>query len=450
MAIARENFLAMWEDSAFDLEFDVSRVLRRHIVLCNSPNSVQFAFSLKNASFERKSAQMRHALSPLLGDGLFVSDGETWKTRRGIVAPIVHVSQLSHFAPLMINAAADLRKRWAKHDGETLDILAESAALTADVICRALFGQELSRSYAQQIVEGFTEYQRHVDQTDILSLLGMPDWIPRWRNSALKRATARIQATLDEIIEQCRRRAASDPSAVGRLLIARDEKGAALSQEALRNEVIVLFMAGHETTATCLAWTWYLLSQAPDVEARLHEEIDRVLEGRLPTIDDVPRLIYTRAVIEETLRLYPPIPILPREALKTETYEGSTIPKGSLILVVPWLLHRHRKLWDRPDHFIPDRFMPGGQGPVSKFAYIPFSIGPRICAGLSFGLTEAILCLATLAQGFRLRLKDGYEVNPVARLSLRPDGGLPMATHTRHPAVTTVGYGAEVKRVMNR
>ena len=421
----------MWEEDAFEFEFDVTRVLTRHVAVCNSPASVQFAFSLKHSTFERKSAQMRHALAPLLGDGLFVSDGETWRARRNIVTPIVHVSQLSHFAPAIVGSAADLRERWASSDGDTLDILAESAALTADVICRALFGQELTQAYARQIVDGFTEYQQYVDQVDVLSLFGFPDWVPRWRRGALRRATSRIQATLDEIIDQCRARSDSEPSAVGRLLNARDDRGHGLSQEALRNEVIVLFMAGHETTANCLAWTWYLLSQVPDVEARFHEEINRVLGGRLPAIADVPCLVYTRAIIEEALRLYPPIPILSREAMQDQAYEGHRIPKGSLVLVIPWLLHRHRKLWDRPDHFIPDRFLPGAEGRISKFAYVPFSVGPRVCAGLSFGLTEAILCLATLAQGFQLRLKDGYEVMPVARLSLRPAGGLPMTIHAR-------------------
>jgi cytochrome P450 len=190
-------------------------------------------------------------------------------------------------------------------------------------------------------------------------------------------------------------------------------------------------MAGHETTANALAWSWYLLSQAPGVEAKLHHELDSVLTGRPPTLADLPKLAYTRAIFEEAMRLYPPVPILPREAVHGENFKGLHIPKGSLVFVVPWLLHRHKKLWDKPDHFIPERFLPENSGAISKFAYIPFSIGPRICAGMSFGLTEAILCLATLAQKFKLRLKPGYPVNPVCRLTLRPEGGLPMSILAR-------------------
>jgi cytochrome P450 len=258
----------------------------------------------------------------------------------------------------------------------------------------------------------------------------------------VRRSVARIHAVLDGIIASYRTR--TDPnevSVIGRLLDARDaDTGEPLSTEALRNEAAVLFMAGHETTANTLAWTWFLLSQAPDVEAKLHAELDAVLGGRAPTLADLPRLVYARAVLEETLRLYPPVPILPREALRDEVYNGTRIPKGSLVLVVPWLLHRHRKLWEKPDHFIPERFLPGGAGAPSKFAYIPFSIGPRICAGMSFGQQEALICLATLAQSFRLRLEPGREIRPICRLTLRPEGGLQMRLE---PRVPPEGRGAE-------
>lgn len=432
LLLARRDFLQMWEESAFELEFSQARMLLRQTFLCNSPDSVQFAFSLKNASFERKSPQMRYALAPLLGDGLFISDGATWKTRRRLVAPIVHISRVPEFAPVMVETARETRERWAGLAGSTIDMLAESAKLTAEIICRTLFGRKLGDDYASQIVEGFSSYQQAIGQIDLISFLGFPDWIPRWHNPKIYRSVERIHAILDEVIASARTRAGSgEVSVINRLLDARDETGAALDSEALRNEIAVLFMAGHETTANSLAWTWYLLSQAPEVEARLHAELDSVLEGRLPGLADLPKLIYTRAVYDEALRLYPPVPILPREAVKAEEFQGTYIPKGSLVLVVPWLLHRHKKLWAQPDHFIPERFLPENAGNISKFAYIPFSIGPRICAGATFGLTEALLCLATLAQKFTLRMQPGYDVKPICRLTLRPDGGLPMTVHPR-------------------
>src|SRR5450631_3625445 len=408
--LARKNFLAMWEEDTFELEFSGAQIFMRQTFLCNSPDSVQFVFSQKNSSFERKAPQMRFALAPLLGDGLFVSDGETWRKRRRIVAPIVHVSRLAKFAPIMV----------------------ESATLTAEVICRTLFGRKLGRDYAHQIVDGFSEYQRVIGQIDLPSLLGLPDWFPRWQNRAIHKSVKSIHGVLSKVIESSRAQSGDDSSVISQLLNARDEEtGEPLEPEALRNETAVLFMAGHETTANSLTWVWYLLSQAPTVEAKLHAELDSVLGGRPPTLADVAKLVYTRAIFEEALRLYPPVPILPREAVREEFYKGVRIPKGSLIFVVPWLLHRHKKLWDKPDHFIPERFLPENSGSISKFAYIPFSIGPRICAGMSFGLTEAILCLATLAQKFKLRLKPGHVVNPVCRLTLRPEGGMPMTIHAR-------------------
>jgi cytochrome P450 len=429
----RSNLLAFWEDEAFEYEFVATRLLTRRIFLCNSPDAVQFAFSTHNQSFERKSPQHRHALQPLLGDGLFVSDGKTWAARRRIVAPIVHVSRLAEFAPVMVETANEARARWAGlPPGTRIDALGEMARLAAEIICRTIFGRELGREHAGAVVEGFSEYQRLIGQLDLLSFFGAPDWFPRWRGPALHRAVRRIHGVLDGIIASCRAQSDREQSVIGRLLDARDEEtGEPLSEEALRNEAAVLFMAGHETTANSLAWTWYLLSQTPDVETRLHDELDTVLGGRTPTLADVGRLAYTRAVFEEAMRLYPPVPFLSREALREETFRERRIPKGSIILVSPWLLHRHRKFWRDPDRFIPDRFMPGGKEPVSKFAYIPFSIGPRICAGMSFGLTEAILGLATLAQSFSLRLVPGHIVEPVCRLTLRPEGGLPMTLHAR-------------------
>jgi cytochrome P450 len=430
--MARHNFIGMWEESAFELDFSSERVFMRKTFLCNSPESVQFAFSLKNDSFERKAPQMRHALEPLIGDGLFISDGATWRLRRKIVAPIVHASKLADFAPVMVETATEMRERWATQHGRTIDVLAEMAHLTAEIICRAVFGRELGRGHTQEIVEGFRDYQNLIGQVDLLSFLGLPDWVPRWHAPKVRRATDRIHRVLDSIVAGFRaQRSTDEPSVIGQLIDARDETGAPLSAEAIRNEVAVLFMAGHETTANSLAWTWYLLSQATDVEARLHQELDDELAGRRPALADLANLPYLRAIFDEALRLYPPVPILPREVLQEETYQGEVMPKGSVVVVVPWLLHRHKKLWKKPDHFIPERFLGGSDEPVSKFAYVPFSIGPRFCAGMSFGLTEALLCIATLAQQFTLRLQPGYEVKPVCRLTLRPEGGLPMTIHQR-------------------
>jgi cytochrome P450 len=445
--LARRNLLSMWEEPAFEWEFVSARLLLRRIFLCNSPESVQFAFSTHNSSFERKSPEMRNVLMPLIGDGLFVSDGDVWRRRRRIVAPIVHVSRLSKFAPIMVETAVELRNRFMQlGEPATIDALHEMAQLTAEIICRTLFGRELGRNYSREVVAGFSEYQRAVSTVDFLALLGLTGGLPPRFRPAIGRSVRRITSVLDRILLDHRANCQSDGvSVIGQLFDARDEDtGRPLDWEAVRNEATVLFMAGHETTANSLAWTWYLLSQAPEVEARMHAEIDQVLNGRLPTLEDVPKLTYTRAVFEEALRLYPPVPLLTREAVRTETFKDTIIPKGSMIMVVPWLLNRHKKLWERPDEFLPERFLPGYHKPATKFSYVPFSIGPRVCPGMGFGLTEAILCIATLAQAFQFRLSAEHSVHPVCRITLRPGDTLPMRLQPR--PVRASGYRDLAKR----
>ena len=408
----------------------------REIFLCNTPESVQFAFSTHNDSFERKSPGQRNSLAPLSRDGLIISDGDLWRRRRRIVAPIVHISRLPMFAPIMVDAAREACERWARlAPPAEIDVLSEMAQLTAEIICRTMFGRELGHDRALQIVKAFSEYKHRVGQFDLLTLLGVPEWLPRLHPPSVYRSARRIRKVLDELIAEHRPHHDTDAtSIIDSLLDARDESGVALDAEALRNEAAVLLLAGHETTASSLAWTWYILSQTPEVDEKLREELDQVLRGRLPTLEDVPKLVYTRAIFEEVLRLYPPAPVLTREAVRDENFHGCRIPKGSLIVVCPWLLHRHRHLWPKPDHFCPERFLPGGTRPSSKFAYIPFSVGPRICVGMAFGLTEAILCIATIAQAFMLCVKLGHRVEIACRLTLRPGEKLPMQLIRRHAA----------------
>jgi cytochrome P450 len=434
IAAARRNFLAVFEDKCFEYQFFSTRLLSRKVFVCNSPDTVAQAFIAMHESFERKTPQMRHGLFPLVGDGLIISDGEIWKRRRRIVAPIIHRSQLGLFAPVMVEAAAETADRWAAlPPGAPIDALREMGTLTAEVICRAVFGPRLGTEHATEIAQSFSEYQRLVGRLDLPYLAGLPDWLPRLHSRRLRQAAGRIHAVLDHLIEECRRRLAEGESSMIRLLLeARDsDTGEALDPVSLRNEAAVLFLAGEETTATSLSWTWYLLSQAPQAEERVHAELAQVLGGRLPTLDDLPQLLFTRAVYEEALRLYPPIPLLGRQALRDESIRNRPIPSGSLVVVIPWLLHRHRRLWDRPDHFIPERFLPENAAGRQRYSYIPFSLGPRVCAGAAFGFTEAILCLATLAQRVRLRLAPDAAIEPICRLTLRPGESLPMLVEHR-------------------
>lgn len=438
--LMRKNLISVWEAEAFVWGFSQTKVMNRNVFLCNSPESVRYVFNTKAQAFERKSREMRRMLRPLIGDGLFISEGATMRRRRALVAPIIHASKLAQFAPVMVEAAQALCERWAgKAEGEIVDVLADMGELTADIICRNLFGRELGAHHARAIVGGFARYQAATAGIDWLTVAGAPEWFPRPPNLAVNRATRGINKVLDTIIDDLEAERDAPVCLVAQMMAASEAEGEPLTRAELRNEIAVLFMAGYETTANTLAWTWFMLSQDAQTRARLQNEVDAVLGARAPTFDDVGRLPFVKAAIEEVLRLYPPVPHLSREAVVDEEFNGKPIPKDSSMLVVPWLLHRHEELWDRPNEYDPDRFMPGGEGPASKYAYLPFSAGPRVCPGQAFGLTEAILCVAVIAQKFELRLEAGHVVEPVCRMTLRPGDRLPMTLHPRAGSASGAG-----------
>ena len=436
------DILSTFSANAYQRRLSHWNMLARDIFVCNAPDLVRDAFVTKHEAFQRKTPQMRTALAPLIGDGLFVSDNAVWRERRAAVAPIVHGRRLPAFFPVMVETALEWREAWRQkaRAGRPVDVLEEMGCLTAEIISRTVFGRRLGRQYTGQIIRGFARYQRHVDQLAVAEMLKLPGWVPRWQSPIATAAVRQIHGVIDTIIDR-HLAGESDEEPTGadadgggaliaRLFAARDAEGRPFDRTAVRNEAIVIFMAGHETTANTLAWAWYLLSQADWARARLHEEVDRVLGGRVPTLEDMDRLVYAKAVIEETLRLYPPVPLLGREAQCPEHLDGKPVTEGSLVVVAPWLLHRNAHLWARPDDFVPERFLPGEPRPT-KYQYVPFAIGPRICPGMQFGLVEATLCLALLAEAFDPALAPGVEVKPVCRLTLRPGKRLPMQLRPR-------------------
>ena len=433
----RENLVAGWTEDCFRWQRFEFSVLNQRYIVCNSARNVRTVFLDKHANFDRKSPQMRRALAPLLGDGLFVSDGELWATRRALCAPALRPALLTHFAPRMIETAEELVGRWRGRDGERIDVLAEMGQLTARIIGRTVFGDDTSQDEAAQVVAGFTQYQASIEQLDLAASLGLPflKLMPGLSRPVDMSAAHKVHEVIDRIIARHGARAAKAEAVPTLLSLFLDaETGEAahcpLSAEAARNEAIVMFMAGHETTANTLAWALYLITAAPRCGALLREEADRVFGSGRPTIDDVPRLTYTRAVIEETLRLYPPVPVLSRQARQDDQVGTCRIRAGDIILVVPWLLHRHDLFWDSPNAFRPERFMAPDRRP-DRFLYIPFSVGPRVCLGQRFGLVESILCLAIIAQRFELQLEQDQRVDVSGRLTLRPRGGLPMSIQAR-------------------
>ena len=433
---ARHNLIGNWIEDHYRSCVDSFQILRRQVVFVNTPDSVKYVMVTRNTNFERKSPQMRRALEMLLGDGLFISDGQTWKQRRPLIADIVHKRRLPEFAGTMEQAAADAIARWAGLPAETeFDLMTDMAHLTAQIISRAIFGKNLGAQAAQQVIDGFTSYQKGVDSFNLGYFLGANEGWPLRRGRRMREAVARVHEVIDSVIDS-HLKGEGDAASMVSMLIARKARGdnSDLDITALRNEAATIFLAGHETTATTLTWAFYLLSNAPWAERGLVEEINLICGDRPVAMEDIPHLDWCRSVIMETLRLYPPVPLLPRQALKADQIADIEVKAGSLVIIAPWLLHRASDLWENPNHFEPQRFAKGAK--YNPFAFIPFSVGPRICAGLNFGLDESVLCLAALIQRFRVIPRPGYKVEPVCRLTLRPNGGFPVTVSPRRSVST--------------
>jgi cytochrome P450 len=433
---AHKNLLSIWPEFAFKKEFMHLKVLKQNLFIVNSPETVRKVMIENGMNYLDKTTQQVKALEPLLGNGLFVSTGATWKKHRRLLSGSFDDAHIKLYSKSMISAITDTATKWdALASGSKILMQPEMAQLGADIIARTLFGEKLGSISAARVVEAFADYQTVVRQMDIPKLIGM-GWFPNLNGKfgVGKNSAKTIHAVVDDIMQKATYKENKD-TLVAQLIHASEtlDESESMTRLEIRNEIIVLFMAGHETTANVLSWMWYLLSQAPEVEKKLHQELERELGGKIPTYEDINKLPYTRAILDETMRLYPPVPVLARQAREDDTINGKHVPAHSNVLIVPWLLHRHKKYWDNPDHFIPERFMPEAKNPI-KFTYIPFSSGPRVCPGKTFGIKESVLVFAILAQRFRAETTDGYAGGMDCRLTLRPSDNLPMKLIKRNIA----------------
>lgn len=359
----------------------------------------------------------------LLGEGLLTSEGAAHLRQRRLVQPAFHKERLAAYAEIMSSHAAKLGASW--RDGETVDVHEAMMRLTLAIACRALFDADVEGD-ARDVAEALDLFMRLFGYA-ILPLGMTIQYAPLPWVRDLHRARRRMENLIARLIEERRASASDRGDLLSMLVAARDTEGdgGGMTDRQLRDEVVTLMMAGHETTANALSWAWYLLSRHPHVEEKLHEEVDRVLGGRLPTFDDLPALAYTRNVLAESMRLYPPSWILERLAVQDFEAGGYTIPRGSLVLASQYLVHRDPRWWPEPERFDPDRWEePAPDRP--RFAYFPFGGGTRICAGEHFAWTEGTLVLATLAQRWRLRYVGDAEPIPEPLVTLRPKHGLPM------------------------
>jgi cytochrome P450 len=377
-----------------------------------------------------KARFIKRAFRPFAGDGLLTSDGALWRQQRKLIQPAFHHKQLATYADVMVGQTLRTSDSW--RDGEVREISSEMTALTLPIVVKSLFGVEMTSE------EGIgTLITAVLDATNqrLNSAFQLPDWLPTRRHLRERRSLATLDRLLQEMIRTRRAASSSDGrDLLSALLSAVDaDDGTRMSDRQLRDEMMTLFLAGHETTANALTWTWYLLAQHPQVEARLLNEAERALGGRPPTVTDLPNLPYSEMVVREAMRLYPPAPGFAREPIEDVAIGGYVVPKGSLVSVMTYALHRDPRFFPDPESFDPERFAPGWEERIPRFAYLPFGGGPRVCIGNGFAMMESRLVLTTIAQRYQLQLEPNQQVVPSQMVTIRPKNGIRMRLMRRPP-----------------
>ncbi len=364
----------------------------------------------------------------LAGNGLFTSEGDFWLRQRRMMQPAFHHQRIAQYGRVMSTYAERMADTW--RDGETRDVHTDMMELTLEVVCKALFDADLSgeaRAVGDSLHVVMEDFRTKTNRGPFV----IPEAIPTPGNLKVRRAIDRLDEVVYGIVRERRASGEDKGDLLSTLLHLRDDAGSGMTDQQLRDELVTLVVAGHETTAVALSWTWYLLSQHPEVEAKLLDELNTVLNGRTPTVDDLHQLQYTDRVVTESMRLYPPFWALGREVVEECEIGGYRIPAGANILMAQWVVHRDPRFFDDPLTFNPDRWADGLAHRIHRFAYFPFGGGQRLCLGKEFATMEATLVLATMAQQFKLELAPNFTVRPRPTLTLRPRDGMQMVLHAR-------------------
>ncbi len=371
-------------------------------------------------------------LIPSTGEGLFVTDGEVWRRQRRLAQPAFHRDRIASFAQIMTDSTEEMLRRWSveAEKGASVEIGAEMLQLTLGIVGKALFSRDLS--YGADVVNRAFDVIREHTMRRLTSFIKLPQSFPTPRNRRFRAAVATADELVYDVIAERRCEAGNHDDLLSMLMAARDEEsGEAMSDKELRDQALTIIGAGYETTTQALAWTWYLLAKHPHAEERLHDELENALGGRVPELEDVPKLQYTLRVFQEAMRLYPPAWMLSRTAIEDDEIDGRRIPAKSEILLLLYATHRHPKYWNSPDDFDPENFSVEKTAARPRYAYFPFGGGPRQCIGNSFAQMEAQLIIATVAQKYRLLLSADQTVEPEPSVTLRPRGGIRMTLRAR-------------------
>ena len=416
------------------------RLAHLHTYLIGSPDLIREVLVTQSSKFE-KAPLDKQILGKFLGNGLLTSDGAFHRRQRRLAQPAFHSKRIQNYAEVMTEYTNQIMARW-KHDA-VVDITEEMMELTMLIVSKTLFdadGITGSGDTAVTIGNAMNDLQS-VSNNDYQRGISLPNWIPTTDNRKRNRAVVDFNQVMEQIIAERRETAVNGQIAdtgdlLSMLMLSVDEDGEVMNDKQLRDEVATLFAAGHETTSNALSWTWYLLAQHPDIETRLHEELDTVLAGRQPTLADLPNLPYTLQIIKESMRLYPPAWILNgRLALEDAQLGGYTIPKGSTVFISPYVMHHLPQYFTEPEQFKPERFTTEFEKSLPKFAYMPFGGGARVCIGNAFAMMEAHLILATIAQQYRLELAQTEPINYKPQITLTPENGMQMRLSERETAV---------------
>jgi cytochrome P450 len=399
-------------------------------VLVSGVSEIQHVL-VKNQKNYTKSRNYQ-GLKLVLGDGLLTSEGERWRRQRRLAQPAFHVQRLRGLATSMAGLTTETIERWKAlpETGRTLDMHGEMMRLTFRIVGKTLCSADVEGD-AQAIGKAMTVAMQFAnDYIEQFQLI--PPWLPLPKNIRFQRARKTLDALVYRLIEEHRRKGDHEGDLLGMLMSATDEEGGgAMTPAQLRDEVLTLVLAGFETTANALTWTLYLLAEHPEVARKLEEEAIRVLGGREATFEDLPRLEYTERVLSEAMRLYPPAWCFERQTVQADEIGGYAIPRGTTIAICPYVLHRNPMYWEAPDTFDPDRFLPERSTERSRFAYLPFGDGPRICIGKGFAMMEMKIVLAMLAGAFQLHLASADQVEVDPRITLRPKNGMRMTLAPR-------------------
>ncbi|KQU64115.1 cytochrome P450 [Aminobacter sp. DSM 101952] len=431
MRIVYRNPLELWGEPSYNEPWISVSGIGGPLVIANDPGLIRHVL-VDNAKNYKMATVRQMILRPILRDGLLTAEGDVWKRSRKAMAPVFTPRHIFGFAQPMLARTLDFVKRYDDASAP-VDVAQDMTMLTYEILAETLFSGEIAGeagSFAHEIDRLFETMGR----VDPLDLLRAPEWLPRITRIRGRKTMAYFRKIVTDTVAMRSDRLARDPQGVPEdflTLLLRAEGPDGLSRQEIEDNIITFIGAGHETTARALGWTIYCLAEATWERDKVEQEIDAVLAREPDPVKWLDAMPFTRAAFEEALRLYPPAPSINREPIADDDYKGLKIPRKAQVLVMPWTVHRHRKLWDKPEAFMPERFHPENRDSIDRYQYLPFGAGPRVCIGMSFAMQEAIIALAILLSRFRFDTVAETKPWPVQKLTTQPQGGLPMRVTRR-------------------